>query len=83
MDRESRLGPSWKVYRGLSLRKHSGGRERALRPSTQSDRVNSRLGAGNCRKIEIHRERLRDIRNKIRRVYHGGSRPRRKDRMDA
>ena len=66
----------------MSLRKHSGGREGALRPGTRSDHVNSRLGAGNCREIEINRERLRNIRNKIRRVYHRGSRPRREDRVN-
>ena len=67
----------------MSLGKHGGRRERALRPGTRSDHVNSRLGAGNCREIETDRERLRDVRDEIRRVYHRGSRPRRKDRVDA
>ena len=67
----------------MSLRKHSRRCGGALRPSMRSDHVNSRLGAGNCREIKIDRERLGDIRNKIRRVYNRGSRPSRKDKMDA
>jgi hypothetical protein len=45
--------------------------------------MDSRLGAGNCRQIETDWERLRDVRDKIRRVYYRGSGPRRKDRVDA
>ena len=67
----------------MSLREHGGRRERVLRPGTRSDQMDSRLRAGNCRKIETDRERLRDVRDKVGRVYYRVSGPRRKDRVDA
>ena len=72
-----------KVNRGRGLRMHGRARGRALRPGTQSDHMNPRLGAGNCRTIEGEGEGLRNIMDKLRGVYHRRGRPKREERMNS